>query len=98
MSEKCHFRTHAPQQATLFAIAPSARATNVGGNSRPSALAVLRLTTSTNLVSWTMGRSPVSRPRECDRHRHRPDTVFLQMERPQNEEPLKKKRPQLGVN
>ena len=38
-------------------ITSSARASSVGGTSRPSALAVLRLMTSSNLVGCTTGRS-----------------------------------------
>src|ERR1700738_1205202 len=56
---QCHKRTNAPQQTThrvaiIYPITSSASASNVGGISRPSALAVLRLITSSNLVgSWT---------------------------------------------
>src|SRR5262245_1823029 len=35
-----------------YSITSSARATNVGGNSRPRALAVLRLTANANLDGW----------------------------------------------
>src|SRR5262249_41828604 len=38
-------------------ITSSARASNVGGTSRPSALAVLRLITSSNLVGCRTGKS-----------------------------------------
>src|SRR5262249_40029296 len=38
-------------------ITSSARASKVGGTSRLSALAVLRLNTNSNLVGWTTGRS-----------------------------------------
>ena len=42
------------QQKTLYSITSSARASSDGGTSRPSALAVLRLITSSNLVGcWT---------------------------------------------
>src|SRR5262249_32663508 len=48
--------------AALHSITSSARASNVGGTSRPSALAVLRLITSSNLTgAWignSVGRSP----------------------------------------
>ena len=47
---KGHFRTHARQQFAVYSITSSARASSVGGTVRPSALAVLRLTTSSNLV------------------------------------------------
>jgi hypothetical protein len=58
----CHKRTHAPQQtpctaATFYSITSSARASRVGGISRPSALAVFRLITSSYLVGACTGRS-----------------------------------------
>jgi hypothetical protein len=40
-----------------YSITSSARASNVGGTSRPSALAVLRLMASSNLVGCWTGRS-----------------------------------------
>src|SRR5215475_7092947 len=40
----------APQQQRHYSITSSARASSVGGTSRPSALAVLRLITSSYLV------------------------------------------------
>ncbi len=43
--------------APLHSITSSARASSVGGTSMPSALAVLRLTTSSNLVGCMTGRS-----------------------------------------
>src|SRR5262245_40311103 len=43
--------------APLHSITSSARARRVGGTSRPSALAVLRLTTNSNLVPCCTGRS-----------------------------------------
>src|SRR6476619_6122900 len=51
------------QDRTSFAwrthsITSSARADRVGGTSRPSALAVFRLITNSNLVDCTTGRSP----------------------------------------
>ena len=49
--------TYAPQQNSLYSITPSARASRVGGMSRSSALAVLRLMTSSNLVGCITGRS-----------------------------------------
>ena len=42
---------------TTYSITSSARASSVGGTSRPSALAVLRLMTSSNLVGACTGRS-----------------------------------------
>jgi hypothetical protein len=41
----------------FHSITSSARASSVGGTSTPSALAVGRLMTSSNLVGWTTGRS-----------------------------------------
>src|ERR1700722_839593 len=51
----CRFRaqeeTYVPQQNNLlYSITSSARASSVGGISKPSALAALRLMTSSNLV------------------------------------------------
>src|SRR5262249_10967025 len=43
--------------APYHSITSSARASSVSGTTRPSALAVLRLTTSSNLVGCSMGRS-----------------------------------------
>src|SRR5436190_21655102 len=43
-------------------ITSSARARNVGDKSRPSALAVLRLTISSNFVGCSIGRSTVLAP------------------------------------
>src|SRR5262249_52768362 len=43
--------------APFHSITSSARASSVGGTSRPSAFAVLRLITSSNLVDCTTGRS-----------------------------------------
>src|SRR5262249_29656718 len=42
----------------FHSITSSARASSVRGTSRPSALAVLRLSTSSNLVGCSIGRSP----------------------------------------
>src|SRR5262249_40865966 len=54
-------RRHAAEQrdelATLHSITSSARASSVAGISRPSALAVGRLMTNSNLVDWTTGSS-----------------------------------------
>jgi len=45
--QKCQLRTHAPQRTALpYSITSSASASNVGGISTPSTLAVLRLMTS----------------------------------------------------
>src|SRR5262249_24349533 len=45
-----------------YSITSSARASNVGGTSRPSAFAVLRLITKLYLVGVCTGRSAGSRP------------------------------------
>jgi hypothetical protein len=50
-------RTHAVQQAAPYSITSSARASSVGGTVRPSALAVLTLMISSNLVGCSTGRS-----------------------------------------
>jgi hypothetical protein len=54
MSQLGHCRTHASQETNGrllgYSITSSARASSVGGTSRPSALAVLRLMTRSNLV------------------------------------------------
>src|SRR5206468_12085623 len=44
--------------APSHSITSSARASTVGGTVMPTALAVLRLMTSSNLVGCTIGRSP----------------------------------------
>src|SRR5258707_8553849 len=46
-----------PARSPLHSITSSARASSVGGMSMPSALAVLRFTTSSNLVGCSTGRS-----------------------------------------
>ena len=51
-------RTHAPQQTTAHSITSSARASSVGGMMTPSAFAVFKLITSSNLVGRSTGRSP----------------------------------------
>jgi hypothetical protein len=45
-----------------YSITSSARASNVGGTSRPSAFAVLRLIASANFVDRITGRSPSFAP------------------------------------
>ena len=47
----------AAQQKATYSITSSARASSVGGTSRPSAFAVLRLMTSSYLVGACTGRS-----------------------------------------
>ena len=49
--------------APPHSITSSARASSIGGTSRPSALAVLRLITSSNLVGCSTGRSAGFAPR-----------------------------------
>src|SRR5215211_2700482 len=56
-SQKCHDRTHAPQQTPSYSITSSARASTVAGTSRPSVLAVLKLSTVSYLVGSCTGRS-----------------------------------------
>ena len=51
----CQEETHAPQQG--YSITSFARTSKEGGTVRPSALAVLRLITSSNLVGCSTGRS-----------------------------------------
>jgi Luciferase-like monooxygenase len=50
-------QTHALQQKASYSITSSARASKEGGTVRPSALAVLRLITNSNLVGCSTGRS-----------------------------------------
>ena len=55
----CHYRTHAHRSKRHpHSITSSARASTDGGTVRPSALAVLRLMTSSNRVACSMGKSP----------------------------------------
>ena len=49
---------YAAQQKERYSITSSARATNDGGTSRPSILAVVRLIMKSNLVGCSTGRSP----------------------------------------
>src|SRR5665213_893881 len=51
-------RRHAPQPRYLYSITLSARASKVGAIVRPSALAVLRLMTSSNWVGCSIGGAP----------------------------------------
>src|SRR5262249_928818 len=56
--------------ASFHSITSSARASNVGGMAIPTALAVLRLMISSNLVGWTIASSPgCSRPPALGRRR-----------------------------
>ena len=50
MSVQRQFKTSVCQMKTKYSLASSARASSVGGTSRPSALAVLRLIISSNFV------------------------------------------------
>jgi hypothetical protein len=52
---RCQNRTRAPQQKPDYSITSSARASSIGGTSRPSALAALRLITSSNREDCTTG-------------------------------------------
>src|SRR6266498_5261724 len=56
-SERCQFPTYAPQQTCHHSITSSVMASTPGGNVRPSALAVLRFSTSSNLVGLSIGNS-----------------------------------------
>jgi hypothetical protein len=53
----CHKRPNAPQQKEAYSITSSARAMSVGGTSRPSAFAVLRLMISSTFTTCWTGRS-----------------------------------------
>src|SRR5262249_32403988 len=61
MSALCQKRTHAVQQ--IYSITSSARSSNVSGIVRPSAFAVVRLTTRSNLVGCSTGMSAGFVPR-----------------------------------
>ena len=56
-SEKGYFQTHASQQSKPYSITSPALASTDAGRSRPSDLAVFRLTTSSYLVGVCTGRS-----------------------------------------
>src|SRR5438105_14304638 len=58
----CHKQTLARSKQRLYSITSSARASKVGGTVRPSALAVLRLITSSYLVGACTGRSAAFSP------------------------------------
>src|SRR6516164_4554560 len=59
------------QLPALHSITSSARASTVAGISRPSALAVLRFTISSNLVGCCTGRSAGFSPSGCGRRKPR---------------------------
>jgi hypothetical protein len=50
-----------------YSITSSARASSIGGTSRPSAFAVLRLITSSYLVGAWTGRSAGFSPESCQK-------------------------------
>ena len=54
----------AARVAMTYSITSSARASNVGGTSRPIAFATIRLTTRSNLVGCSTGRSAGFAPRK----------------------------------
>src|SRR5262249_31925747 len=60
---RCRTAEQSDELAPPHSITSSARASNVGGTSRPSAFAVVRLTTSSNLVGCSTGRSAGFAPR-----------------------------------
>jgi hypothetical protein len=60
-----HKKTHAVQQKTFYSITSSALASSMGGMVRPSARAVRRLITKSNLVDCTTGRSIAYCPSGC---------------------------------
>jgi len=62
MSQRCHNRTHAPQQTARYSITSSASCKNDSRSERPRALAVLRLTTSSNLTGDCAGKLPGGSP------------------------------------
>src|SRR3974377_2069888 len=55
-------RTHAVQQLPRYSITSSARCRKNKGTSRPSALAFLRLITSSNFVGNSIGKFPAFSP------------------------------------
>src|SRR6266852_6235099 len=55
-SVECQFRTHALQQRFHHSITSSAATCKVSGTLRPSALAVLKLITNSNLVGCIIGK------------------------------------------
>jgi len=67
MSQKCHSGLMQcgkdSDYTTHHSINSSARASSVGGTSRPRALAVVRLITNSNFVGCSTGRSAGFAPR-----------------------------------
>src|SRR5262249_62007256 len=60
----CRAADERDERAAFHSITSSARASSVGGTSRPSALAVLRLMINSNLVDHLTGRSLGRAPRK----------------------------------
>src|SRR5262245_40149890 len=60
---RCRAAQQRYELAALHSITLSVRASSVGGTSRPSALAVIRLMTRSNLVGCSTGISPGFAPR-----------------------------------
>ena len=60
---------------SVYSITSSARASSIGGTSSPSALAVLRLITSSNLVGCSTGRSAGFSPLRMPAARREPSIV-----------------------
>src|SRR6516164_835771 len=85
-SEKGHFQTHASQQSKPYSITSSALASTDAGRSRPSDLAVFRLTTSSYLV-WSAS-APADQPASL-----RPLSAqsWAMQERPQRQRPPRSK-------
>src|SRR5256885_1005526 len=54
---RCPAEQRDERAAATHSITSSARASSVGGTSRPSALAVCRLMTNSNLVDYSTGKS-----------------------------------------
>ena len=57
-----HRNNRGARVAMYYSITSSARASSIGGTSRPSAFAVLRLITSSYLVGPVPAGRPASRP------------------------------------
>src|SRR5262249_25416888 len=60
---RCRAADQRDELAAFHSITSSARASRVGGMSRPSALAVVMLTMRSNFVGCSIGRSPGFAPR-----------------------------------
>ena len=66
-SKTCTLADQVHRSKTGYSITASARASKIGGTSRPIALALLRLMTSSNLVGCCTGRSAGCRKRWSER-------------------------------